>query len=189
MNCNSRFNSVKPMLEQLEERALPSFMYPTNTAVQQLAQPLNLAVTDMQNAAADLKAQYHTIVSFGEETTSSPNFTTDLPIAETAYGKAVADYQRIVSDRQAITLGSSAAVTFINAVALSELQAGDFTDYIVLHFGSLFGIPNPTNPLTNPVNQANNIFNDSTLQSDVNTDFSPVSPLYTHSTIAEEVAL
>ncbi|HTU90114.1 MAG TPA: hypothetical protein VMF69_08575 [Gemmataceae bacterium] len=46
MSRSSNVRFIKPMLEKLEERALPSFLLSGN-AVSQLATPLNNMVTDM----------------------------------------------------------------------------------------------------------------------------------------------
>lgn len=184
MNRRTKIHSIKPMLEQLDERVQPSFLLSGNV-VQQMAQPLNNMVADMQSAKTDLKVQYQTIVSFGSESTSSPNFTHDLPIAETAYGRAVGDWQRILTDQHAILAVSKADVAFLNAAAFAEFSQGDATDLLVLEFGPSFGL-NVTTPLTNPVSQTNSIVNDATLQSEITTDFYPISPLYTHATIAQE---
>jgi archaellum component FlaG (FlaF/FlaG flagellin family) len=184
MYRRTKIHSVKPMLEQLDERALPSFLLSGNV-VPQMAQPLNNMVADMQSASADLKTQYQTIVSFGIEDSSNPNFTTDLPVAETAYGKAVGDWQRILTDQHAIQAVSNADLTFLSTVAFMEFSQGDATDLLVLKFGPQLGL-NATAPLTNPVSQANSIVNDPTLQADITTDFAPLSPLYTTATIAQE---
>jgi len=184
MNRGTRGIFTKPMLEQLEERAQPSFLLSGN-AVPTLAQPLTNMVTDMHNAQADLKVQYQTIVSFGVESIASPNFTIHLPIAETAYGRAVGDWQRILTDQHAIQATSGADMAFISAVAFAEFSQGDATDLLVLRFGPSLGL-NVTAPLTNPVSQANSIVNDPTLQTEITTDFEPISPLYTAATIAQE---
>ncbi len=183
MRRSSTIHSVKPCLEQLEQRDQPSLLLSGN-AVPQLAQPLNNMVQDMQNARTDLKTEYQTIVSFGIESVANPHFTADLPVAETAYGRAVGDWQRIVSDQHAIQAISNADVTFIATVAFSEFSQGDATDLVVLKYGPAFGI-NATAPLTNPVTQADNIFADPTLHADINADLALLSPLYTSLTIAE----
>lgn len=186
MSRHANAHFVKPTLEHLEERALPSFLFPSDAAVQQLSQPMNTTIQTMQKTAADLKAQFQIIISFGKETPDNSHFAHDLPIAETAYGKAAGDWLRILADKNAIQIASSTAVAFINAVAISEFLAGDPVDLIVLRYGSYFRIPNPTKPITDPVSQANSIVNDPTLQKEINTDFSSLSPLYTPSTIADQ---
>jgi hypothetical protein len=157
-NSNVRF--VKPMLEQLEDRIQPSFLL--GGAVQQLATPLNNMVTDMNNASTDLQAQFTLI----KNNTAPANTYSGAEVVET---KAVADWQRILNDSAAINATVPVLQTFIQTAAFSEFQAGDKTDVLVLFFGSFLGI-NPLQPLTATVTQANNILNNSTLQSIVNTN-------------------
>ena len=173
---------VKPTLEQLEDRVQPSFLL--GAATQGLATPLTNMVTDMKNAASDLKNQFAAMTQFGEENVTSSTFTAHLPIEETAYGKGVADWQRILTDQHAIDALSTADVNFFNAVAFSEFAQGDATDLIVLKFGPLFGF-NVLAPFTNPVSQAASVISDTTLQNDINVDPAGVSALYTTTTFAQ----
>jgi hypothetical protein len=175
-------SSFKPQVELLEDRIQPSFLL--SGAVSSLSTPLNNMVTDMKNASADLKTQFAALTQFGEENTSSPTFTAHLPIEETAYGKAVGDWQRILTDQHAINALSSADVSFVNAVAFQEAVAGDTTDLLVLKFGPMIGL-NATASLTTPVSQAANVVADTTLQADINADPAVISALYTGTTIAQ----
>lgn len=183
MRRSSDVSSFKPELEQLEDRIQPSFLL--SGAVQTLATPLNNMVTDMKNAANDIKTvQFPALTAFGEESVSSPTFTAHLPGEETAYGKAIGDWQRILTDQHAIQALSAADVSFLNAVALTEAASGDVTDFIILRFGPIFGI-NVTAPLTTPVNQAASVVADTTLQADITADPATISALYTTTTIME----
>jgi hypothetical protein len=179
MNRNSSILNAKPCLESLEERCMPSFLL--GGAVGQLAQPLTAMVADMNAAKTDLATQFHTLTTIG-----TGGGTTAQGQAEVAFGKGSADWQRMLNDQHAITATSKADVAFINAVALSEFAQGDAIDLIVLRFGGIFGI-HPTNQFTDPVTQANNIINDTTVQNEVNTDFFFTSPLFTHNTFNQEI--
>lgn len=161
MSRASTARFVKPTLEQLEERSQPSVLLFGN-GVQQLAQPLNNMVSDMKSASTDLQSQFNLI-----KNVQAPANT--FPGAEVTANKAVADWQRILNDSAAIKATVNADLLFIRAVAFSEFQAGDPTDLIILTFGPLLGF-NPTKALTDTVTQANNILNDPTLQSIVNTN-------------------
>ncbi|HWG43724.1 MAG TPA: hypothetical protein VN688_13130 [Gemmataceae bacterium] len=176
MNRNLSIHSVKPCLETLEGRCLPSFVL--GGAINQLAQPLNAMVADMNSAKADLAVQFN--VLHGGTATNAQ--------ADEAFGKGSADWQRMLNDQHAITLTSSADVAFINAVALTEFVQGDAIDLIVLRFGGIFGL-HPTNALTNPVTQANNINSDTTVQTEVTTDFFGTTPsgFQTHNTFNDEI--
>lgn len=158
-SSNARF--VKPRLEKLEDRALPSFLLSGNV-VSQLATPLNNMVADMKSASTDLQAQFALI-----KNNTAP--TNTFAGAETVADKAVADWQRILNDSSAITALSKNYQTVLGAIVLAEFQAGDALDLIILNFGSAFGL-HPLDPLTTPVTQANGIVNDPTLQSIVNTN-------------------
>ncbi len=174
MNRNKNIRYVKPSLEQLEGRDMPSFLL--SGAVAQLAAPFNAVNTDLTNSSNALKTDYSAIIS-----ASSPG------AEEVAIGKATADWARMQNDQHIISAASSAAIGFINAVALTEFQNGDPLDLIVLDIGPLIGL-HVTSALTNPVNQANATVNDPTIQSDVNTNLATVAPFVPLSslTIAQE---
>jgi hypothetical protein len=148
----------KPTLEHLEERAQPSVLFPNNIAPQ-LAAPLNALIADMNAAQKDLATQIGKIPS-GVPVNSGPA----LP----AFGQASADYQRLLTDQQAISAASKADVAFLTAVAGAEFAAGDPTDLLVLNFGAMLGI-NATASLTTPVNQAAQVVNDPTVQKEIAT--------------------
>ena len=175
MSRISNLRSVKPMLEELENRVQPSFLL--QGAVQQLVTPLNTAIADMQSAITDVKVQHDALIALG--------LGGNIATAETAYGKGSADWHRALVDQHAIQATVNADLNFIRAATFAEFAEGDPTDVLILTFGPIIGF-NPTSPLTNLVNQANSLINtDTTLQSDINTDFSPVSPLHTHNTFAQ----
>lgn len=161
MRRSANASFVKPMLEELEERAQPSFLVGTNV-VPQLAQPLNNIVTDMKNASTDLQTQFNLI-----KTVTPPANT--FAGAEVTADKAVADWQRILTDSAAINAVVNVDLNAIHTIALAEFQNGDSLDLLVLTFGQAIGF-NATAPLTNTVTQSNNILNDPTLQSIVNTN-------------------
>lgn len=161
MSRNSNVRFVKPILEKLEDRALPSFLLSGN-AISQLATPLNNMVTDMKSASTDLQAQF-TLIS--NKTAPANTFAG----AEVVADKAVADWQRILNDSAAIKALSSDYQNAISTIVFAEFQSGDSLDLIILNFGSFFGL-HPLKPLTDPVTQANNIVTDSTLQSIVSTN-------------------
>ena len=170
---------AKPMLEKLEDRALPSFLL--NGAVQQLVTPLNNIVSDMKSASTDLQAQFTLI----KNNTAPANTFAGAEVVET---KAVADWQRILSDSAVITANVNADVAFIHAAAFAELSEGDTTDAILLTFGPLLGF-NPLSSLTSTVNQANNILNNSTLQSIVNTNLHSLNSFVDSTTPISQVTV
>jgi hypothetical protein len=156
-NTNDRF--VKPMLENLEERAMPAVLL---GAVQQLVTPLNNIVSDMKSASTDLQAQFTLIKN------NTPP-TNTFSGAEVVADKAVADWQRILSDSAAIKATVTVELTVLQSVAFAELTAGDSTDALLLFLGPLIGL-NVTKPLSDTVTQSSNILNDTTLQGIVNTN-------------------
>jgi hypothetical protein len=182
MSRNANLNFVKPMLEELEERAQPSFLInglfsatgPV-TVQQNLLTPLNAMFTDMQNAKNDLGAQFTAL--------HAPPMPLTLATAETDYAKGAADYQRMLNDQHAISATVTADNNFIRAAAFVEFTEGDATDAIIVVFGPAFGL-NPTKALTNVQSQANNLVAGTDVQTWVNTDFFLTSPLFTHATWA-----
>lgn len=163
MSRNSNTTFVKPQLEQLEERSLPSFLInglftaqgPTN--VQNLATPLNNMVKDMQSAQTDLNTQFTLI-----KNVTAPANT--FAGAEVTAGKAIADWQRILTDNAAITAVSNADMAFIRQAAIAELGEGDQTDAVIVFLTPFFKL-NTFTALTTPVTQANTIATDPTLLS------------------------
>ena len=168
MSRTKSVSFIKPMLEQLEERAQPSFLFGSN-AIQQLAQPLNNMVTDMTNAQNDLGAQFAKL-----QANSAAAGTNTFAGAEKVAEIMVSDWQRILSEAAAINATVNADVAFINTVAFSEFTNGDSLDLIILRFGPAIGF-NPLTPLTNTVTQANNILNNPNSQSIVNLNLQTVN--------------
>lgn len=158
-NLTTRF--VQPMLEKLEDRALPSFLMSGNI-VSDLAKPLTNMVADMKSASTDLQAQFTLI-----KNNTAP--TNTFAGAEVVADKAVSDWQRILNDAASIKAVVNAETAFIRAVAFAEVSTGDTTDAILLFFGPLLGL-DPLKALTDTVTQANTILNDPTLQSIINTN-------------------
>jgi hypothetical protein len=169
-------------LEPLEDRLCPSFLpavFPTLVAVQ------NGLFAQAQAARNDLvNVQMPQFLQFGPEGIDSPTFTNDLPIAETAYVTAVADYQRMLVDSRALNVIASTSLATIIPAAQAEAQAGDTLDLALLTFGPLIGL-NIIAGIRNPATQALDLINDSTVQSDVSLVPAQVSPLFTSTTIAQ----
>lgn len=161
MSRNLSVRFAKPMLEKLEDRALPSFLMSSNI-VADLAKPLNNMVTDMKSASTDLQAQFTLI-----KNNTAP--TNAFPGAEVVADQAVADWQRILNDSASIKAVVNAETAFIRAAAFAELSTGDTTDAILLFFGPLLGF-DPLKALTSTVTQADTILNDPTLQNIINTN-------------------
>lgn len=158
MYRRSEPRSVRPTLEQLEGRDLPSFLFP-GTAVSNLVQPLNALNQDLQNHKSDLLNVVNN--------TLKPNNTPFPPgNAGQSFAKAVQDYQSMLNDQHAINALVKADLAFIQAAATSELSSGDPIDFIVLNFGQLLGI-NVQAQFTNAATTANNAVNDTTVQNDV----------------------
>ncbi|HEY7312273.1 MAG TPA: hypothetical protein VH643_23115 [Gemmataceae bacterium] len=178
MSRNSKTTTVKPQLEQLEERSLPSFLInglftaqgPTN--VQNLATPLNNMVKDMQSAQTDLNAQFAIL----NNPANKPGGATPLGFnqAEQVAGKMIADWQRIVTDNAAITAVSNADQAFIRQAAIAEFGEGDQTDAVIVFLTPLFKL-NTFTALTTPVTQANTIATDPTLLSIVGMNLNSVN--------------
>ena len=167
MSRNTNIRFVKPMLEELEERAQPSFLL-SGTNQQLLLPQLQSMFTDMQNAKTDLQTQFTALH------TKQP--TVGVGEAQQAYAKGAADYQRMLNDQHAITATVNADTNFIRAAAFAEFTEGDATDAIIVMFGPLMGF-NPTNVLTNVETQANNLINGNDVQTWVNTNFFPTTPV------------
>jgi hypothetical protein len=145
MTAKKSVHFVKPALEALEGRSLPSFLL--SGAVAQLAQPMNNMLTDLNSAKTALTSVQTAL--FNEQFNQDSVAT----VAQN-FAKGAADYQRMLNDAHSIAATSVADLAFINAAAAYEFQHGDPMDYLVLHYGPLLGI-NATAPLTTPVGQAN----------------------------------
>lgn len=168
MNRRSESRFSRPTLELLEARDLPSFLFP-GTAVSNLVQPLNAINQDLQNHKADLLNVVNT--------TLLPNNTPFPPgNAGQSFAKAVQDFQSMLNDQHTIDALVKMDLAFIKAAASSELSSGDPIDFIVLNFGSLFGI-NVTSQFTNVATAADNAVNDPTVQNDVATSWTYTLPL------------
>jgi hypothetical protein len=163
MLCNLKARSVKPNLERLEGRDLPSFLF--GGAINTLAAPLNRKLADMQTEKNDLTTVQARLVTDVNAITGQHTGQHRPEYSRIAqdYGRACADFRQMVVDQRAIKDESTQDVAFVNAAAMAEAFEGDATDFILLNFGSLFGFGSFTNALTSPVSTA-----DSTVQS-VNT--------------------
>jgi hypothetical protein len=187
MNRNTNTRFVKPMLEELEERAQPSFLSnglfsttgPT-TIQQNLLPPLQAMFADMQNARNLLQGEFNLLSN------PPPGFT--IQQAETVYGLGAVDYQRMRNDNSAIAATVAADNNFIRAAAFAEVGEGDPGDAIILFFGPSIGL-NPTSSLTNVQTQANALINGMDVQTWVNFNFSTVEPNFTPATWAQVTAM
>lgn len=147
MTRNSNFRSVKPRLEALEDRCLPSFLL-SQTTVVEISTAMNHMVTDMQKQATDLQNKY----TFLQNNSMSPTQ------AQNVYGQMASDWTRMTQDHTAVNNLQQTSITVINIIVVAEAQEGDPIDWIILHFGSLFGM-HPLSPLDTPVNNANGMWN------------------------------
>jgi hypothetical protein len=163
-------------LEELEDRIQPSFLL-SSTPIPVMVTLMNNIISDMNVQIADVKAQHDAIIA--------PGNISKFDVQEAALAKGAADWQRVQVDQETIRASVNVDLSFINAAASAELSMGDPIDEIILMFGPLLNL-NPTGALSATVTQANNLVNnDSTLQTDINTDFFPVSNLSTHSTFKQ----
>jgi hypothetical protein len=159
------------MLERLEDRLQPSVLVGSN-AVNTLASQVNTVLTDMQHAQSNLTTDFNSAVT---ALGTNPNGDNVRQFAH-PFSKAVADYQQILNDQATIHLMVSTDNTFLQQVAVTEAMSGDPIDLLVLTFfrGSPF---DPSTQLTNVQNQADQIRQDSTLQSEINHIFDLRNPL------------
>jgi hypothetical protein len=175
MSSAMKNGSVKPCLEPLEERALPSVLL--SGAVDQLAIPLNNLLADMNAAQQDLSLQLEKMKNPGpiKTTYSGVNYfaVADVDHYANAYGAATAAWQRMVNHQQAIDAMVKADMAFITAVAHAEFQNGDPIDLAILLFGKQLGL-DPTAKLTNIQTQAEKMINNPTVQSQI-TSFNRLS--------------
>jgi len=153
--------SNRPALEELEDRAMPSVL---------LSGVFNPLLTNLQNLNSDLSAaksdlalQVTTIKSLAPPTTFS---ITNEMTSTSAYAKATADLQRILTDQQAIKVNAGLYSTLVTATATAELGEGDFFDFFILNFGAFFGLGglNPTSQFQTQVTNANSAVSDSVFQ-------------------------
>lgn len=168
-NLNARL--VKPMLEQLEDRFQPSVLLGSNV-VPTMVNQANTVLTDMQHAQVNLKTDYNAAVT---ALGANPNGDNVRQFAH-PFGKAVADYQQILTDQAAIHLMVSTDNTVLQEVASAELMSGDPIDFAILTFfkGTAF---DPTTQLTHVQSQADQIRQDTTVQTEVNHIFDLRNPL------------
>jgi len=158
------------MLEllQLEERSQPSFLL-AGTVNSFLVPPLSAMVADQQQATADLQFQFTTLQNFFV----SPANT--VPGANTVVSRMVGDWQRVLTDRAAVTAVAAADTLFIQAAARATASEGDPIDMLVLQFGPAFGF-NPLAPLASLSNQANAAVSNPQSQFIVNSNLQAFNP-------------
>lgn len=162
---------VKPRLERLEDRLQPSVLFGSN-AVNTLVNQVNTVLTDMQHAQTKLTTDYNAAV------TALGIFPNGDNVRQFArpFGKAVADYQQILSDQAAIHQMVSTDASFLQQLALAEFLSGDPVDLVILTFfkGTSF---DATTQLTNVQTQADKILQDTTLKSEINHIFNLRNPV------------
>jgi hypothetical protein len=155
---------VKPMLEQLEDRLQPSVLVGSNV-VPTLVNQVNTVLTDMQHAQTKLTTDTNNAANEVALTMTGPNGD-DVRVFAHDFGKAVADYQRILSDQATIHSMVSTDTAVLQGVAMAEFQAGDPIDLVILSFfkGTSF---DPTTQLTHIQTQADKIATDKTVRDEV----------------------
>ncbi len=156
---NSRVRTVKPALERLEMRDLPSFLL--TGALNNVIQPLQNINKDLNDAASAVKN------AFSALTADKSNGATSAQVA-LDFSAGVSSYQRVLNDQHAIAAEAAGITMFVNAVAATEFLSGDTLDLIVLDFGPIFNI-RPLQPLQDLVTSANSTVN--SLQSAVTTSW------------------
>ncbi len=165
--------SVKPMLENLEDRLQPSVLLGSNV-VPTMVNQVNTVLTDMQHAQVKLSTDFNASVS---ALGTNPNGDNVRAFVH-PFGKAVADYQQILNDQATIHLMVSTDNAVLQGVASAELMSGDPIDFVILSFFKGTSL-DPTTQLTHVQAQADQILQDPTLHSEVNNTFflrSPTTP-------------
>jgi hypothetical protein len=168
MSRNVTAPSARPHLEALEGRDLPSFLYGGGTAP--LLRPLKNMVQDMQSTQKDLQAQFNFL--FTQSDLHHPIFDNNaaqLGQIGQVFGKAAADWQRMLNDRAAVDALSRQDLAFINQAAMAEAFEGDALDFVLLSFPPFSGLF--TAPFDQIRTQADNIIADKGLQNEVSTSF------------------
>jgi hypothetical protein len=163
--------SIKPTLEHLEDRLQPAVLL-GGPVVPAMVNQVNTVLTDMQHAQVKLTTDYNAAVT---ALGTNPNGDNVRAFAH-PFGKAVADYQQILSDQASIHLMVSTDTTVLQGVAMAEFQAGDPIDLVILSFfkGTSF---DPTTQLTHVQTQADQILQDTTLKTEINHIFDLRNPL------------
>jgi hypothetical protein len=170
MSRNVTAPSVKPQVERLEGRDLPSFLLQGGTNT--LLQPLKNMVTDMQTTQADLNTQFNFLVSRSTNTTPPPtNNNAQLGQIGVAWGKATADWQRMLNDRASVVALTTADLAFINGAVLAEAFEGDALDFFLWNFPFFGDFKAPFNGTNSPMAQSNAIITGTTVLNQVQTNF------------------
>lgn len=160
MTRNSGIRTVRPTLECLETRDLPSFLL--TGALNNVVQPLQNINKDLNDAANAVKNAFTAL------TADKSNGTTSAQVA-LDFSAGVSSYQRVLNDQHSIIAESAGITAFVNTVAVTEFLSGDALDLIILDFGAIFNI-RPLQPLQDLVSSANSAVN--SLQSDVTASWS-----------------
>jgi hypothetical protein len=159
--------TVTPQVEPLGGRDLPSFLF--NGGANLLLNQLKSMVQDMQNTQTDLQTQ---VGFLHNHTPPVVNNAAQLGQIGQAFGKATADWQRMLTDKAAVDALSTQELAFLNAAALAEASEGDGLDFFVLTYASFFNFPDPKAPFNQVRTQADNIIAGSTVQAEVGFNFS-----------------
>jgi hypothetical protein len=174
-NTTARF--VKPMLEILEDRVTPTVLLGNSPVINAMLTGVNNVLSDMKTAQTNLKTDFTTAVT---TLTANPNGD-NVRAWSHPFGKAVADYQQILSDQASIHQMVTTDNAVLQGVAFAELINGDPVDFIVLTFFPNSGF-NSATQLKNVQNQADQIRTDTTVQNEVNFVFflrnPPTDPMF-----------
>ena len=165
MSRNLNARSVKPMLEQLEDRVTPTVLFGSNVVPTMLT-GVNNVLADMKTAQNNLKTDF---TNAGTALTANPNGD-NVRLWSHPFGKAVADYQQILSDQASIHQMVTTDNAVLQGVAFVELTDGDPIDFIILTFFPNSGF-NSANQLKTVQTQADQIRTNTTVQNEVNTIF------------------
>jgi len=167
MSRNLNARSVKPMLERLEDRVTPTVLFGSTNVVPTMLTGVNNVLSDMKTAQSNLKTDFTNAVAALPQTPVGRPNGDDVRVWSHPFGKAVADYQQILSDQASIHQMVTTDNAVLQGVALQELILGDPIDFIVLTFFPNSGF-NPATQLTSVQNQADQIRKDTTVQNEVN---------------------
>jgi len=126
MSRKSNVRFIKPRLEHLEDRIQPTVLIGSQV-VPTMVNQLNTVLKDMQGAQTKLATDYNQAVT---DITINPNGDNVRQFTH-SFGKAVADYQQILSDQASIHSMVSTDNTVLQQTALAELIAGVPFDFIV----------------------------------------------------------
>jgi len=160
---NTTVRFVKPMLENLEDRVTPAILLGPSTVVNTMLTDVNNVLSDMKTAQVNLKTDFTNATI---ALTATPNGD-NVRAWSHPFGKAVADYQQILSDQATIHQMVATDTAVLQGVAIAELINGDPVDFIILTFFPNSGF-NPITKLKDVQNQADQIRTSTEVQNEVN---------------------